>query len=133
MKRTPIKPKRATPRRRSAPRWSWDEWQDANVRLEVRCGNLCERCGKQPPTERHHRQRRRDGGDRLSNILALCTDCHRHVTEHPKEARIAGYIVSVNRDPAEIPVLWRAREWYTLWDSGTMELSFLPPDHDAHA
>lgn len=125
MKRTPIKPKRATPRRREAPRWSWDEWQEANQTLYVRSGGCCERCGRYTSAmERHHRKRRRDGGDRLCNILLLCAGpggCHAHVTEHPAEARRFGFIVSAYADPAVIPVLYRQREWFILDDTGGME------------
>lgn len=64
--------------------------------LLARCGSRCEKCG-QPlgnHLERHHRQRREVGGDRLSNLLALHPHCHAWITEHPEEAREQGWIVS---------------------------------------
>lgn len=135
MKRSPIKPKRATPRRREAPQWSWDEWQAANEILYARSGGACERCGVHTSAmERHHRKRRRDGGDRLSNVLLLCAGgggCHQTVTEHPYEARRYGFIVSAYADPAVIPVLYRRREWMILDDSGS-RMPLPEPILDAH-
>lgn len=123
MKRTPMKRRRATPRRREAPQWSWEEWQEANQTLFVRSSGCCERCGvRTSALERHHRKRRRDGGDRLCNILLLCAGgggCHQHVTEHPREARQYGFIVAVHADPAVIPVLYKRREWIILDDAGS--------------
>lgn len=80
--------------------------------LLKRCGWRCERCG-QPlgdQLERHHRQRRQVGGDRLSNLLALHPRCHQHITENPAEAMVNGWIVStygpggVAPDPESVPV-----------------------------
>lgn len=132
MKRSPVKAKRSTPRRREAPRWTHTEWESANQTLYARSGGLCERCGKTPWTERHHRKRRRDGGDRLCNILGLCSHCHRTVTEHPGEARRYGFIVSAYADPAVIPVLWRQREWFLLDDDGN-KLTLPYETDDAHS
>lgn len=135
MKRTPIRAKRKTPRRREAPRWTFDEWQEANRVLAVRSGGCCEWCGRNyGPFERHHRKRRRDGGDRLANILLLCRDCHHHTTEHPLKAREAGLIVSVSRDPAEVPFLQLHRNWVWLDDAGNATPFFepMPTGTDAH-
>lgn len=129
MKRTPMRRKRATPRRRTAPRGDADWWENATRLLLVRCGHRCERCG-QPLTrenmERHHRQRRRDGGDRLSNLLALHSRCHAYITEHPAEARANGWIVPVGEDPTEVtvvlPGLTGTARWY-LRDDGTKQVA----------
>lgn len=133
MKRSRMPAKRKTPRRRPAPRWGWDEWVEGNRLLEVRAGNACERCGTTyGPFERHHRKRRRDGGDILSNILLLCggpSGCHSWVTTHPRLARQAGWIVSVTKNPAEVPVLAHG-EWIILDDEGNATPAFLP-DNDA--
>lgn len=131
-----VSPKRKTPRRREATRWSWDEWQAANEILYARSGGACERCGvRTSALERHHRKRRRDGGDRISNILLLCAGgggCHQHVTEHPLEARRYGFIVSVYSEPDVIPVLYRRREWMLLDDAGSI-MPLPAPIDDAHA
>jgi 5-methylcytosine-specific restriction endonuclease McrA len=65
-----------------------------NVRRDVRLRDMgrCRRCGM-AGTEQHHRIRRRDGGHRRSNIVLLCHDCHRDVTENPLTAKLTGYIV----------------------------------------
>lgn len=132
MRRTPIRPRRREPRTREAPRWDATDWANANVILLARAGYACELCGKEcGPVERHHRKRRRDGGDRLSNILMLGRPCHQHITEHPSEARRYGWIVSVSRDPAAIPVLVNRREWVTLDDEGGKVPAFAV--EDAHA
>lgn len=106
-----VRKKRPTPRRRAAPQEGQAWWQWATQMLLARCGYRCERCG-QPlgdNLERHHRQRRQVGGDRLSNLMALHTRCHQHITEHPDEALANGWIVSTHGpdgppDPALVPV-----------------------------
>lgn len=108
------------------------EWDEANQRLFVRAEGGCEICGRSDAIERHHRKRRTDGGDRLSNVVWLCPDHHRYVTEHPSEARRYGWIVSVSRDPLEVPFLWRRREWVYLDDEGNKTPLTIELD-DAHA
>lgn len=123
MKRTPIRPRRATPRRRTAPTWDRDDWEAASWVLTTRANGCCERCGRplRPDwSSRHHRMRRRDGGDTYPNLMLLCGDgttgCHGFVTEHPAEAREQGWIVFWPTDPATVPVrladgyLWYLRE-----------------------
>lgn len=133
MKRTRIKPKRSTPRRREAPRWDADQWEAANKVLHKRCRGRCERCGGLLGyhTERHHRIRRRDGGDRFANILMLHSQCHQWVTEHPESARNQGWILPAEtRNPAACPV-WHAPSghWVLLNDDGTTTL--LPGEQDS--
>lgn len=120
MKRSRIKPRRSTPRRRDAPQADAEWWAEATMLLLGRSGSRCERCGKPlaGAMERHHRQRRRDGGDRLSNLLALHPSCHQWITEHPAEAREHGWIVSAsNPDPSRMPVMI-AGGWWLLDDLG---------------
>jgi hypothetical protein len=93
----------------------------ATVMLLHRCNHRCERCGQLLTSmERHHRIRRRDGGDRLSNLLALHPRCHAYITEHPEEAKANGWIVSAlgTTGPDEAPVRIDGTLWL-LRDDGT--------------
>lgn len=116
---------RREPRRRAAPQRDRAWWNVANGLLWARSGGRCEHCGltigAQDPVERHHRIRRRDGGDRLSNLLLLRKACHQWITEHPEEAREKGWIVSAlgGVDPTAAPLLHWGRRWVTLTDEGT--------------
>lgn len=70
--------------------------------------------------ERHHRQRRRDGGDRLSNLLAVLPECHGEIHSHPALAREHGWIVSAfAADPARVEVLQWGEQRVTFTDDGT--------------
>jgi hypothetical protein len=103
------------------PRWDRDEWEEASYALWRRCGDLCELCGKrlQNRAERHHRQRRRTGGDRLSNLLLVHPECHTRIHSQPEWSRANGYIVSAYAtDPAGVPVAIRNAKWL-LADDGT--------------
>jgi len=91
--------------------------------LWARSRGLCERCGDRPPAERHHRKRRRDGGDRLSNLLFLCTLCHGEITDQPESvtrARALGYVVPALgiAEPDTYPVLLWGATWVLLDDGG---------------
>lgn len=119
-----VRKRRATPRRRTAPRGDATWWAEATVTLLVRCGYLCEKCGHPLGNnlERHHRQRREVGGDRLSNLLALHSTCHQYITEHPAEAQANGWVVSTHGpdgppDPALAKVRIRGF-WWLLDDRG---------------
>ncbi len=108
------------------PRWNAVEWDAASMALWSRSRDLCEApvCGKPlgGTMERHHRQRRAIGGDRLANLLALHPGCHQWITEHPAEARAAGVIVSAyERDPATVPLLTPDGSYVLLTDDGTKE------------
>ena len=74
--------------------------------LQARAGNQCECCGKplDGRCERHHRKRRRDGGDRLANLLVLLPECHQRWTAQPARAMARGIIVSMSADPLDVPV-----------------------------
>lgn len=124
-RRTPIRAKRPTPRRRPVPQWSASEWEQGNLILMARAGYACERCGHADQgIERHHRKRRRDGGESLPNLTALCTSCHAWCHAHPALARKYGWIVSVTADPIAVPMLWRSREWVLLTEDGGMVPAF---------
>lgn len=111
-RRTPLR-SRPVPRRRKAPRWTADDWAHADGVLMRRCGGRCERCltDVHPAyAHRHHRQRRRVGGDRLANLLVLCQSCHTWIHDHPRNAREHGWIVPASApDPGAVPVLLHGR------------------------
>jgi hypothetical protein len=124
--RSRIKGKRATPRRRNAPRFDTAQWDEATMLLAARSRLMCERCGQSlnGRGERHHRQRRRDGGDRLANLLLICTTCHGEITDKPESethARRLGYIVPALgiATPDTLPVLLWGDTWVLLDDDGT--------------
>lgn len=118
--------KRKTARRRTAPQEDAAWWEAANVALFARSGGLCEHCGTplNGRVERHHRQRRQVGGDRLSNLLYLLPEHHTYITEHPTEAMANGFIVSthgpggVAPNPEEVPVRLFGRMLWLLDDHG---------------
>lgn len=95
----------------------------------ARADYACERCGHTDRgIERHHRKRRRDGGESFQNLVALCAGpdgCHAWAHAHPALARRYGWIVSVNRDPIVVPVLWRNRQWVLLTEEGGFVDAFL--------
>lgn len=111
VRRTPLSPGTTQLRRTPMPprpQWTAEEWADADIVLHERARNRCESCGliatNANPFERHHRVRRRDGGDRLANLLLLHSRCHAYWTEHPAEARARGITVLVGTDPATVPI-----------------------------
>lgn len=122
-----VRGKRATPRRRLAPQWGTEEWEYANTLLMVRSQGRCEIGGcdlNRTGIERHHRIRRRDGGDRLSNLMVLCPHHHRHVTEHPGEAYANGWSIRAltDQDPASVPVRIHPGRLWLLDDEGFRRL-----------
>lgn len=129
VKRSGIRSRRATPRRREAPRWTPQGWEEANSRLAARSGGRCECCGDPlaGQVERHHRVRRRDGGDRLANLLYLSPAHHAWWTRHPEQARVRGLIVSAWQDPGEVPVLLAGAAWRYLDDQGGTRPAPEPP------
>lgn len=66
-----------------------------------RTGRICDRCGM-AGNQIHHRQRRREGGHGLANLVLLCDTCHTAVHAHPAESKAAGFIVTVGQDPAAV-------------------------------
>lgn len=88
--------------------------------LRERAGGRCEWCGSTlvGGGDPHHRQRR-GGPDRdvLSNLLLLCRGCHNAVHANVSASQNNGWIVSLYRTPATVPVLYRS-DWVHLTDDG---------------
>lgn len=101
-------------------RWGSREWADNGLLLESRAAGACEKCGKEcGPVQRHHRKRRREGGDSLENLLFVGRDCHAEIHAHPATSRKFGWIVSSYvADPGTVPVLWRSKEWVMFTSGG---------------
>ena len=93
-----------------APQQTWEEIKETCF---ARALGRCERCGL-PFTQAlrvdpHHRKLQSQGGrDELSNLAALCSDCHRWCHENPAAAVMAGWIVPSWAVPA--------RRGLTLYD-----------------
>jgi hypothetical protein len=76
----------------------------ARVAVKNRCQSRCEVCGIGPLEAVHHRQRRREGGHAVWNLLGLDSVCHARIHAHPKWAHVNGWIVSVHdENPALVP------------------------------
>lgn len=72
--------------------------------VRKRTNGVCDRCALHG-NQIHHRQRRRDGGHGLANLVLLCDTCHRWVHGNPTDAKAAGYIVPVGiTDVALVPL-----------------------------
>jgi 5-methylcytosine-specific restriction protein A len=86
-------------------------------KVHDRSGWVCEKDGKNRATEIHHRTGRQMGGSREpwvnlpGNLLDLCGDCHREVTDTKGNrafVETCGWLVRRGeRVPSEVPVvLW---------------------------
>lgn len=108
-------------------RWDWHQWQEASDILWQRDRGMCGWCGKSIAGEvnRHHRQRRRDGGDTLQNLVLLHPWCHNmhkdSVHDNPALAKERGFIVSAWDDPAVVPLDVRLVGVFLLLPDGTRE------------
>lgn len=58
-----------------------DEWQAVRARILKRARGKCEKCGKRPPIQVHHKTYARLGRERDEDLLAVCGPCHQ--AEHP--------------------------------------------------
>ena len=97
----------------------------------IRCAGVCWWCDRPlgGTGVRHHRMRRRDGGDRLANLLLLHPWCHNvssgSVHQEPRAAKERGFIVPSWADPLTYPVAVRD-QWYVLSDEGLMMIASAP-------
>lgn len=101
-----IRPKYETPKPSKA-----DE-ADAYELVTLRDMGVCQRCRRDcGPFNRDHRQNRRPGNTRASNLQGLggsgTTGCHGWKTTHPKEAIEQGWGCPSWATPSE----WPARRW----------------------
>ena len=87
--------------------------------VKERDENRCQRCGGLG-TDIHHRQRRREGGHEVGNLVLLCRLDHSWVHGNPAVARETGYIIPTHiTDPTTIPFkLWTGEWEYTDNDGG---------------
>ena len=69
------------------------QWQRTRKAVFIRDKYLCTRCKKHGKLEAHHIVEIHNGGDAwaLSNILSLCTDCHRKTYSKPESPARAGW------------------------------------------
>jgi hypothetical protein len=91
------------------------------ARSQMRC-ERCQRDLKWGGGEIHHRRARRSRDHSPSNLIHLCSGCHRWATEHPRDAERIGLIVRVEStaDPKTTPVLTYAG-WRLFDDHGGIE------------
>jgi hypothetical protein len=90
-------------------RVSPQQWHEMRETCFKRSGQRCDRCGK-PRSQAyrfdpHHRKLiRRGGPDQLSNLAALCDECHGWCHANNDEAEAAGWIVASWADPHALAV-----------------------------
>lgn len=92
--------------------------------VDGRAQGMCERCGEHRGEQRHHRKPRGAGGSRVvsinyaSNLLVLCSRCHREVESERRVAYGDGFLVPRPQDPAQWPVKHARLGWVFLRDDG---------------
>lgn len=111
-------------------RWDAAEWEHATLLVLHRDGDRCLWCGQplRNDAARHHRMRRREGGDRLANVVLLHTRCHEFVHGNPIVARGRGFIVSVYNDVLTKPLVAKDGRAWLLDDEGERSLTKGTPD-----
>lgn len=82
--------------------------------VELRDGG-CVVCGM-APYDVHHRQRRREAGHRIENLVALCRVHHDAAHAHPRLARAWGLIVPTWGDPLTTPIWSPLRGGWVIYD-----------------
>ena len=51
-------------------------WRDRRNQVLRRSRGVCERCGKWPVVNVHHRTYERLGSERLEDLIGVCRHCH---------------------------------------------------------
>lgn len=93
--------------------------------VRARSGGVCERCGGHQAVQQHHRRPRGMGGSRdaatntASNLLDLCTRCHRDIEANRTDAYDHGWLVRQSETPLHTPVRYR-NQLVVLDDCGGM-------------
>lgn len=90
------------------------------VAVDERDRRQCLRCGAASRAQ-HHRQRRREGGHGLENVISLCNADHRWAHANPTEAREQGYIVSVHVDDVQAVPIRAYYGWVRLNPDGSIQ------------
>jgi len=68
---------------------------------------ICEiGCGRMGVQMHHRKNRSQMGRWEPDNILHLCVECHKRVTEHPAESYEFGWSVRSGFNPADVSVKW---------------------------
>lgn len=91
------------------------EWTEALTRDHVQGRSMgwCEWCGKEHGTDMHHRRNRSQGGEwHPANIVHLCRDCHRWVTNNPKDAEAVGLTLTHGQDLYDTPIALSLHDIY---------------------
>lgn len=100
----------------------------ATVKLVLeRAAETCERCGRRPVEQIHHRKPRGAGGssdpaiNSPANLLALCSPCHLEVEQDRAVSYEQGWLVRRDHDPA-LSRVWLAGIGYSfLAGDGSVE------------
>lgn len=58
-------------------------WQKVRDGILTRAKGKCEKCGKRPPAQVHHKTYANLFNERDADLIALCVPCHQ--TEHPEK------------------------------------------------
>lgn len=68
--------------------WSWygeylksPIWRERSSAVIERAGGVCEACGKNRATQAHHKTYEHVGGEPLFELVAVCEECHRQITD----------------------------------------------------
>jgi 5-methylcytosine-specific restriction endonuclease McrA len=114
------------------PRWSWQQWEEATIMLLGRDGDQCALCAQplRGDADRHHRMRRKEGGDRLENLVLAHHRCHMAIHDRPEESRRRGLIVPTWGDLLVWPLHVKGIRWVRLTAEGT-RVSLTPQEVDS--
>jgi hypothetical protein len=102
--------------------------RDARKVVASRSFGRCELNPRHPGTDMHHRLNRSQGGRWCpANLMHLCADHHRWITEHPNAAAAQGWTIHGRRNPADVPCWLFGREFVFLTPTGQI----IEPENEA--